>query len=156
MYFCTISNKFYNMRRFYFVCFCFLSLHFAHGADDNFVNQTENKANDEQHKFVNANLFSIKDSIHAFSYVLSPDDELKHKVLYFEFTSFDNIKCFDLFRYILKDKNVIKFCPTKSAFAIVVTNDFNKNLFDKFTATIRLSCKVISKETYLNTLLYIK
>jgi len=142
------------MRRFYFIFFSFLYLHFAHGADDKFVKQKENTANDEQHKFVNTNLLTIKDSIHAFSSVLSQEDEKENKVLYFEFTSFDNIKCFDLFRYILKDKNVIRFCPTKSAFAIVVLPEFKLEQFKLFAKSNTFDLIQIERNQYNNSLEY--
>jgi hypothetical protein len=120
------------------------------------VAQQQDKAkpvlNPEKNLQLSAEEWSKKDAIHAYSKVLTEDDrKIGIPINYFAFTQYDKSIAIRLILYIMADKTVTKFCPTKAAFALVTTTNFSSEKLIAYATTLGLTLHTITEEEYLKT-----
>jgi len=96
--------------------------------------------------------WSKKEAIHAYSKVLTEEDRKnKATVKYFAFAQYDKSIAIRLILHIMDDKAVTKFCPTKSAFALVTTANFSSEQLISYASSLGLTLKLITEEEYLKS-----
>lgn len=92
---------------------------------------------------------ALKTKIHAYSQVLTTEDIQTGQVYCFEFSSYDNPISLDYFNSFMQNQNILKFCPTKSTFAIKTNASFNKEFVSATAKKFGLVVKEITIEQYL-------